>query len=486
MGKVIIAGLGSSGIGSDDCTSTRSEVLKGYTAITSDSNDEIVEGSLELNGDAVDSQVLAGKTFYSTNPKNKRTGSMVNQGNVSQTLNAGESYNVPSGYHNGSGKVIANSLVSQTPGTATASRLMNGDTAWVNGSKLTGTMAIQSILSFSAAVYSSTAISFTWQNPANGPFSGVIIIGKTGSYPTSITDGIRYYKGSGNNPAAFGVSGATVASFSSGATYYFRAFSFAILNNGEWVHATSYMAVTATTKGQKIISSSGTFAIPAGVRNIDVFCVGGGGGGAGGDRGGTRYAAGGGGGGGYTATQKAISVEPGQLISVVIGSGGDGGAPGSSGSGGGTSYVTINGTNYCTVAGGKGASITPGGAGGSGGGGAGSQDGTIGGNGGTDGSSGGYGAMHGGAGQENTTRAFGESTNTLYAGGGGGGGNNQRENSYRGIGGTGGGGNGADALQGGSAGAANTGGGGGGGYQYSPGGSGYAGGSGICIIRWGY
>lgn len=141
MGKVIIAGGGGSGAGSDECTATRAELLKGYTAVTGDSDNEALEGTLEFTGDAADSQVLAGKTYYNMNPKNKRTGSMVNQGAVSQTLNVGESYVVPAGYHNGSGKVMANSLASQTPGNATAASIINGDTAWVNGNKITGNIA---------------------------------------------------------------------------------------------------------------------------------------------------------------------------------------------------------------------------------------------------------------------------------------------------------------------------------------------------------
>ena len=138
MGEVSISGVGGAGTGSDECTATRAEVLKGYTAITSASDDEVVEGTLELTGDAADSQVLVGKTYYSTDPKNKRKGSMVNHGAMSQTLNTGEICNIPAGYHNGLGKIIANSLVGQTSGTATAAQMLNGYTAWVNGSKLTG------------------------------------------------------------------------------------------------------------------------------------------------------------------------------------------------------------------------------------------------------------------------------------------------------------------------------------------------------------
>lgn len=80
-----------------------------------------------------------------------------------------------------------------------------------------------------------------------------------------------------------------------------------------------------------------------------------------------------------------------------------------------------------------------------------------------------------GTGQGTTTRAFGETDGTLYAGGGGG---------Y--SGGAGGGGNGDSWAGGGTDGGANTGGGGGGaaafsGVQYR---RGHCGGSGIAIIRW--
>jgi hypothetical protein len=139
MGKLWIPGGGSgAGSGSDECTASKSEVLKGYSAVTSDSDDEPVQGTLELTADASDGQVLSGKTYYNTDPKKKRTGSMANQGAVSVKLNAGEGYTIPSGFHNGGGKVEANGLASQTPGNATAAHILSGQTAWVNGNKVNG------------------------------------------------------------------------------------------------------------------------------------------------------------------------------------------------------------------------------------------------------------------------------------------------------------------------------------------------------------
>lgn len=121
--------------------------------------------------------------------------------------------------------------------------------------------------------------------------------------------------------------------------------------------------------------------------------------------------------------------------------------------------------------GGSGAGYS-GGAGGSGGGGAGGGESY--GTGGSDGSNGADGGQSkGGAGQGTTTREFGEETGTLYAGGGGG------STGYgSSSGGEGGGGNGKLGSSNPTSGAVNTGGGGGGGYQ-----SGSNGGSGIVIIR---
>lgn len=89
-------------------------------------------------GTAGTSNVLTGRTFSSASGVNL-TGTMADNGAVTSTLNAGASYTIPSGYHNGSGKVTANSLASQTAGTATASDIASGKTAYVNGSSITGT-----------------------------------------------------------------------------------------------------------------------------------------------------------------------------------------------------------------------------------------------------------------------------------------------------------------------------------------------------------
>ena len=94
--------------------------------------------AISTDATATEGNVLNGQTFYSGG--SKKTGNMPNNGAVSSSLNAGASYTIPAGYHNGSGKVVANSLASQTSATATAPQILTGQTAWVNGSKLTGSM----------------------------------------------------------------------------------------------------------------------------------------------------------------------------------------------------------------------------------------------------------------------------------------------------------------------------------------------------------
>ncbi len=109
----------------------------GSTSTTvKDSLDDLI--SKAKVGTASASQILSGKTALVQG--STVTGTMTDRGAVNQTLSAGGSYTIPAGYHNGSGKVTAKSLADQTSATASAFHILSGYTAYVNGTKLTGTI----------------------------------------------------------------------------------------------------------------------------------------------------------------------------------------------------------------------------------------------------------------------------------------------------------------------------------------------------------
>lgn len=105
---------------------------------------------------AMKSDVLAGKTFGGKNSDDLQTGTMVNNGAKTASLNCGGSYTIPAGYHNGSGKIIANSLASQTSANAAAGDIIKGKTAWVSGSKQTGTLDDRSSQTSAVSVSAAT------------------------------------------------------------------------------------------------------------------------------------------------------------------------------------------------------------------------------------------------------------------------------------------------------------------------------------------
>ncbi|MDD3187602.1 MAG: InlB B-repeat-containing protein [Bacilli bacterium] len=194
--------------------------------------------------------------------------------------------------------------------------------------------------------------------------------------------------------------------------------------------------------------TSGTFVLKVNAA-IDVFLVGGG----------SSL-----GGSGKTATYTNISINKNVSYSIVVGAGGAVGANGTASTAFGKTAAAGSGANGGSGVGASGYTW----------------------NGGTGGSNGsnGYGAGGGasvGTGQGSTTREFGETNGTIYAGGGGGGaGFSSGTTLYGGAGGAGGGGHGASSNAAATAGAANTGGGAGLGIRGT---AAAKGGSGIVIIR---
>lgn len=360
--------------------------------------------------------------------------------------------------------------------TATAAMVLAGYkavTADSDGEAVEGTLDVQSILSFKCAPYSAKAITFVWQNPVKGAFSGIIIVGKEGGYPTGITDGTECYRGYGSNPEASGISSVTVDVFKPGIKYYFTAFSYALKNDEDWISSKSWTDMATTFSDLIEFKESGEFVVPPNVERMDVFLVGGGSSGNGypGSNASNQFG-GGGGGGGKTLTVSNLQANEGDVFPVRVGSGGARILGVNMNPGGISSFG-----NYTVSGGTDNNGITGGGNGGSGGGHGGEYQWnrpswypSAGGSNGSDGQM--NGSTGYGKGQKTTTRAFGEPDGELYAAGGGGG--------YRGTpaggaggGGTGGGGNAVE----------NTGSGGGGSSGGMSGSGGGKGGDGIVIVR---
>lgn len=174
-------------------------------------------------GDVLASKVIVDKEG------NPLVGTMPNNGAWSSSnLAAGASVEIPSGYHNGTGKVMAKSLASQTPGNLASNKILANYYGYSNGVKITGNIASQGALTLKPGKTAKTgSVSGKYMTgnitvpavsiAANVIKKGTRITFPDGSYVDGTFEGYvasptdLYYKG--NNPAGFSasnLSGATV------------------------------------------------------------------------------------------------------------------------------------------------------------------------------------------------------------------------------------------------------------------------------------
>lgn len=125
---------GGGGADLDAVTASAGDVLAGKVIVGPDG--EPLTGTLALSGNASDGQVLSGQTYYNTDAKTKRIGTMPNRGTVNQSLAINGSYTIPAGYHNGNGKVTQSvktkGAQTFTPGR---SNQVIGANQWLSGAQ---------------------------------------------------------------------------------------------------------------------------------------------------------------------------------------------------------------------------------------------------------------------------------------------------------------------------------------------------------------
>lgn len=131
---------------SQSITPTSGKVLSNVTVNAIPSNYGDVSDATGVAADVLTGKIVYGKNA-DTGAAVKLTGTMANNGAVTPaSLSAGGTYTIPAGYHNGSGKVTAKSLASQTgvdsgKTAVAAAQMLIGYQGWVNGTKITGVMA---------------------------------------------------------------------------------------------------------------------------------------------------------------------------------------------------------------------------------------------------------------------------------------------------------------------------------------------------------
>lgn len=166
---------------------------------------------------------------------------------------------------------------------------------------------IASITNFSATMYAHKQVRLTWAKPTKGLWSGVHLVFKYDSMPTSVTDGF------------YTLDIADVYCTPSGLEerqLYIRAFNYVTTNEGRWYDSGNVgttIRVSGISGAVSFGAGAGTWTVPEGVRRIRYILVGrGGDGGAG-----NYYVPGGGGGGGYFTTGY-MDVSPGQSLPWVV------------------------------------------------------------------------------------------------------------------------------------------------------------------------
>lgn len=154
MAECILVGGGGGGTLSEDVTAAKANVLAGKRTVTTDSGDEVVEGT------------------------------MPNNGAVSHSLALNGTYTVPAGYHNGSGKVTQ-ALTVITP--TTTNLALNGTytipQGWHSGTgKVTQNLTVIAAATHTLAINGTYTIPQGWHNGQGKVTQSITTQGATNYY----------------------------------------------------------------------------------------------------------------------------------------------------------------------------------------------------------------------------------------------------------------------------------------------------------------
>lgn len=214
---------GGGGVGSDELTATKDYVLEGKEYVGADTDDE------------------------------KGVGTMVDNGVKSnQSLNASQSTIIKKGYNPADYAVTANSLASQTSATASAGHILSGQTAWVNGSKVTGNITSMGGQTVTPQTYAQTV------STSGKYMSGNITVNGAALPPAgALKKGYTYSIGSNSVTGAY-------EGYESTPLYFYRNGSWSNLNStGLTANDSSYDRVTYEANQIKLsrITTAGSSTI---------------------------------------------------------------------------------------------------------------------------------------------------------------------------------------------------------------------------------
>ena len=194
-------------------TADADDVLSGETFYKNDVDAKLT-GTLSLTGDAVANNVLSGKTFYNNNPKAKQTGTMATKGaqtytptTSNQTISAGQ-YLIGNQTILGDADLISNNIkagiaifgitgnsnvVDTSAGNATASQILSGRIAFVDGAQVTGVIPSKGVATYTPTTSNQTITSGQYLS------GNQTILGDADLVSTNIRSGVSIFGVNGNS-----------------------------------------------------------------------------------------------------------------------------------------------------------------------------------------------------------------------------------------------------------------------------------------------